>query len=78
MTRPTSHLLETLTAREQEVLSLLLDGLSTSAVAARLSIAEKTAENHVSSIYAKLGVHSRAQLFALLTRPRWSSRHDEP
>ena len=54
-----------LTAREREVLALLVEGLSNRQVAARLFISEKTASVHVSNILAKLGVTSRLQAAAL-------------
>jgi HD-GYP domain-containing protein (c-di-GMP phosphodiesterase class II) len=49
-----------LTDREVEVLRLVARGLTNKQVAARLSIAPKTAGNHVQNLYAKLGVSSRA------------------
>ncbi|MFN8470222.1 MAG: LuxR C-terminal-related transcriptional regulator, partial [Caldilineaceae bacterium] len=49
-----------LTAREVEVLQLLAEGLTYAEIAARLVIARRTVNAHVSSIYAKLGVTSRA------------------
>jgi DNA-binding CsgD family transcriptional regulator len=52
---------DALTVREIEVLRLLADGLSNRAIGSRLVISEKTANRHVSNIFAKLGVHSRAQ-----------------
>ena len=50
-----------LTARELQVLVLLAEGLSNRGIGERLVISEKTAGRHVSNIYCKLGVHSRAQ-----------------
>jgi DNA-binding CsgD family transcriptional regulator len=50
-----------LTAREREVLALIADGLSNRGIAERLVISEKTAGRHVSNIFAKLGIHNRAQ-----------------
>jgi DNA-binding CsgD family transcriptional regulator len=50
-----------LTAREQEVLALLREGLTGPQIAARMCIAPKTANHHVTAILAKLGVHSRAE-----------------
>ncbi len=49
-----------LSPREIEVLRLLSEGLSNRGIAARLVISEKTAIRHVSNIFAKLGVHTRA------------------
>jgi DNA-binding NarL/FixJ family response regulator len=51
---------EGLTAREAEVLSLLGEGISNKAIAARLGISEHTAKFHVNAILSKLGVGSRA------------------
>jgi pimeloyl-ACP methyl ester carboxylesterase/DNA-binding CsgD family transcriptional regulator len=58
-------LLEQLTPREREVLGVLADGVDNSKIAARLKISEKTARNHVSTIFSKLGLTSRAQAVAL-------------
>ena len=51
-----------LTAREQEVMVLLAEGLSTSRVADKLFISPKTAENHRSSIMRKLDLHNIIEL----------------
>jgi DNA-binding NarL/FixJ family response regulator len=51
----------TLTAREHEVLLLLAAGLSNQEIASRLSISERTARTHVSSILDKLSLRSRTQ-----------------
>ncbi len=50
-----------LTAREREVLALIMEGLSNAQIAQRLSISDKTARNHISNIFDKLGVWTRAQ-----------------
>jgi LuxR family maltose regulon positive regulatory protein len=50
---------EELTNREQEVLSLLASGLTTSHIAESLTISSSTAKTHVRNIYQKLGVNSR-------------------
>jgi DNA-binding CsgD family transcriptional regulator len=52
---------DSLTAREREVLALITEGLGNAEIAARLSISEKTVRNHVSNIFDKLGVWTRAQ-----------------
>jgi ATP/maltotriose-dependent transcriptional regulator MalT len=49
-----------LTARELEVLRLVASGMSNKAIAAELVLSEKTVERHLSNIFAKLGVASRA------------------
>jgi DNA-binding NarL/FixJ family response regulator len=56
------HLLDGLSPREFEVLRDLATGMTTKALANRLKISEKTVRNHIASMYAKLGVHDRAQL----------------
>jgi DNA-binding CsgD family transcriptional regulator len=50
-----------LSAREREVLALMGDGLSNARIAERLQISEKTARNHASNLFGKLGVSSRTQ-----------------
>ncbi len=50
-----------LTPREREVLTLLTEGFGNAHIAARLSISEKTVRNHVSNLFDKLGVWTRAQ-----------------
>jgi len=47
--------------REEEVLQLVADGLSTSEVAANLYISIKTVKNHLASIYEKLDSRDRTQ-----------------
>jgi len=49
-----------LTARELQVLRLLAAGKTNHAIASDLLLAEKTVDRHVSNIYSKLGVSSRA------------------
>ncbi|HET9532248.1 MAG TPA: alpha/beta fold hydrolase [Blastocatellia bacterium] len=50
-----------LSPREREVLALITEGLGNAQIAERLSISEKTVRNHVSNIFDKLGVWTRAQ-----------------
>jgi non-specific serine/threonine protein kinase len=57
-----------LTARELEILRLLADGKSNSAVAAELVLSVYTVERHVANIYAKIGVHSRVEATAYAFR----------
>jgi ATP/maltotriose-dependent transcriptional regulator MalT len=56
-----------LTAREVEVLQLISEGLTNSAIAEKLTIAEGTVKAHTASIYNKLGTNNRVQA---LTRAR--------
>jgi DNA-binding NarL/FixJ family response regulator len=59
---------ETLTARELEVLQLLAQGLPNKLIAVRLHITEHTAKFHVSSIMLKLGAASRTEAVTLAAR----------
>jgi DNA-binding CsgD family transcriptional regulator len=53
-----------LTARQHELARLIASGCGNRAAAEALSVSEKTVERHLTLIYAKLGVSSRAQLAA--------------
>jgi len=53
---------DALTPREQEIMALLAEGMSTSQVGDKLFISPKTAENHRSNIMRKLGLHSKIEL----------------
>lgn len=57
-----------LSAREQEVLDLVAQGLTNAEIAERLYISKKTAEHHVGRVLTKLGVRSRAEAAALAVR----------
>ena len=52
---------DNLSARELEVLTLMVEGLSNEEIAGRLSISPSTAKNHVGACLAKLGAANRAQ-----------------
>ena len=56
-----SFLLEDLTSRELDVLSLLAEGLTNKAIAQRLRISEYTVKFHVNTIFRKLGVQNRTE-----------------
>ena len=60
--------LGSLSRRETEVLRLLGEALSNREIADRLFISPKTAEHHVSRIYGKLGLKSRAEAAAYAVR----------
>jgi DNA-binding NarL/FixJ family response regulator len=60
--------LPVLTRREGEIGGLIADGLSNKQIARRLCIALPTVRNHVHSILAKLGVHSRTEAAVLIRR----------
>lgn len=50
-----------LTPRERDVLALMAEGLGNADIAERLGISDKTVRNHVSNVFDKLGVWTRAQ-----------------
>lgn len=52
---------EALSPREREILALMTEGLANAEIGERLSISEKTVRNHVSNLFDKLGVWTRAQ-----------------
>lgn len=57
-----------LSETERRVAELVVEGLSNKEVAARLFVTPRTVEAHLTRIYAKLGVRSRAELVGLLAR----------
>lgn len=58
-----------LTERDAEIVSRVVKGLSNKEIAAELFLSERTIKNHLTEIYEKFGVDSRAQLFhRFLTR----------
>ncbi len=54
----------TLTPREHEVLQALAEGLANKQIAARLGISEHTIKTHVTAVFEKLGVTTRAEAVA--------------
>jgi DNA-binding NarL/FixJ family response regulator len=68
MRRATAPRLPKLSAREQEVLELLAEGLGTGEIARRLYLSESTTKTHISHLYDKLDAANRAQ--ALVTAMR--------
>jgi pimeloyl-ACP methyl ester carboxylesterase/DNA-binding NarL/FixJ family response regulator len=67
--RAASSALETLSAREREVLVLVAKGLSNAAIARRLRLSEHTVKRHVANILMKLDLPTRAAAAAIAGRP---------
>lgn len=63
-----------LTPREQEIATLVSQGLSTSAIAARAFISENTVKQHLKRVFAKLNVRNRAELVQRI----WAAGTDAP
>jgi DNA-binding NarL/FixJ family response regulator len=61
LTQKQFPLLDELTPRELEVLTLVAEGLGNKEIAAGLAISEKTVKNHISNIFSKLHVYDRTQ-----------------
>jgi len=64
---------EVLTSRERAVLAQLCEGRSNAQIGWQLGIAEKTVRNHVSALYRKLGVRSRAEAIVKVAGRRAAS-----
>ncbi len=60
--------LSDLTDQERRVIELIGEGLTNRQIAERMSLAEKTVKNYVSSLLAKLGLERRTQAAALAVR----------
>jgi DNA-binding NarL/FixJ family response regulator len=54
-----------LTPRESELVELIAQGLDNTQIAARLELSDKTVRNHITSIFAKLGVENRSRAIVL-------------
>ncbi|MGP4051051.1 response regulator transcription factor [Streptomyces sp. 2A115] len=57
-----------LTPREREVAELAGEGLKTKEIAERLLVSPRTVDVHLTRIYSKLGVNTRAALVRLMTK----------
>jgi len=63
--RPARPSFPGLTSREGEILERIARGLDNAQIAAHLGLSEKTVRNHITSIFDKLGVQTRAQAIVL-------------
>jgi RNA polymerase sigma factor (sigma-70 family) len=62
------RLIESLTARERQIVVLIAEGLVNKDIGKRLDISEKTVRNHLTVIYSKLHVSSRLELAILASQ----------
>ncbi len=62
------EMITSLTAREQEILQLLAEGLAVSVISPLLNISPVTVRNHLQHIQVKLGVHSQVETVAYAYR----------
>lgn len=67
-----------LTPREVEVLTHLLAGRTRNEIARELVLSPYTVQDHLKSIYAKVGVHSRPRLIAQLVHTQYLPRLGSP
>jgi pimeloyl-ACP methyl ester carboxylesterase/DNA-binding CsgD family transcriptional regulator len=67
-----------LSAREREILGLIAQGLANAEIAERLSISDKTVRNHISNVFDKLGVGTRAQAIVFAHDRRFAGAEDRP
>lgn len=68
----------TLTGRERECLSLLVAGLDTGAIVARMGVSRTTVRTHLQSVLTKLGVHSRLEAASFAVRHHLVDAWAEP
>lgn len=61
LNRTSTSVVEILTQREQEILQLIIEGLSNKEIAQKLTVTHGTVKWYVNQIYEKLGVRSRVQ-----------------
>lgn len=61
--KDTGDLFSTLTKREQETFSLVIEGQTSSEIGKILQISPRTVETHRSNLMKKLGIHNKGELF---------------
>jgi DNA-binding NarL/FixJ family response regulator len=75
------EMLESLTRREREILSLLAEGIAPADIAEKLFVSRRTVETHLANTYRKLGVHGRIDAIRRLeldrTKDELTERREE-
>jgi DNA-binding NarL/FixJ family response regulator len=66
-----SQQVETLTARELEILRLAAQGLTNKAIGQQIGISDRTVQGHLATIYGKLGAASRTEAVTEALRRGW-------
>jgi DNA-binding NarL/FixJ family response regulator len=61
---------DVLTAREKQILGLVVMGMTNAEIASKLFLAESTIKSHLSSAFAKLGVSSRSEAASFILDPQ--------
>jgi len=61
-----ANLARDITQREQEICTLMVEGLTNKQIAQKLYISEGTVKNYISNIYDKTGIHDRVKLIVAL------------
>jgi DNA-binding CsgD family transcriptional regulator len=69
---------QTLSAREREIAYLILKGHSTPSISLQLNISGTTVKSHRKNLYAKLGIASHYELFAMFLKSLRSSPENSP
>ena len=67
--------MHTLTAREREVLRLLIQAFDNKGIAAHLNIMEQTVRNYISAIYSKLGIVNRIEIMKYTAKMKFYLDH---
>jgi DNA-binding NarL/FixJ family response regulator len=65
LTKRQQELAGLLSRREQEVYKLMVNGYNNDEISEMLFIASQTVKNHIRSIYRKIGVHNRSDIYNL-------------
>lgn len=65
-----------LSSREREILAHVARGSTNAVIAAQLDVAESTVKSHLTRVFAKLGVYSRAEAVRLMLESDGLATHD--